>query len=123
MSAPKHTPGPWMTDDRESSDQKRHVLDCGGHRAWLATLHLAEVYEDKSFRQEQEANAILMAASPELLRELRAAHLIIRNALAVMTVKQKAEWGRLNDLDDVVGEGITRANERAAVIAKAEGIA
>lgn len=63
----------------------------------------------------------LMAASPDLLRELCAAHQIIRNALAVMTVEQKAEWGRLNERDGVDGEGITRANEREAVIAKAGG--
>lgn len=121
MSAPKHTPGPWMTDDREPSDQFRYVLDCGGHRAWIARLPLQTSVEVNGFRQEQEANAILMAASPDLLRELRAAHQIIRNALAVMTVEQKKEWGRLNERDGVDGEGITRANEREAVIAKAGG--
>jgi len=121
MSAPKHTPGPWMTDDRDPSDQRRYVLDCGGHRAWIAMLPLQAVYEENGFRREQEANAILMAAAPELLRELCAAHQIIRNALAVMTVEQKEEWGRLNERDGVEGEGITRANEREAVIAKASG--
>lgn len=54
----------------------------------------------------------------ELLKELEAAHQIIRNALAVMTPKQKSKWGELNARDDVDGEGITRANERMAVIAK-----
>lgn len=61
------------------------------------------------------------AHTSDLLRELQAAHQIIRNALAVMTVEQKAEWGRLNERDGVDGEGITRANEREAVIAKAGG--
>jgi len=36
-----------------------------------------------------------------------------------MTADQKAEWGRLNARDDVDGEGVTRANECAAVIANA----
>jgi len=55
-----------------------------------------------------------------LLNELEAAHRIIRNALAVMTAEQKAEWGRLNERDGVAGEGISRANEREAVIAQAK---
>jgi hypothetical protein len=56
----------------------------------------------------------------ELLRELEAAHRIIRHALAVMTTAQKAEWGRLNAAAGVDGEGVTRANEREAVLANAK---
>jgi len=51
--------------------------------------------------------------------ELLAAHLIIRNALSVMSTEQKLEWGRLNARDGVDGEGITRANERQEVLSKA----
>lgn len=58
----------------------------------------------------------LTDAAPKLLAELCAAHKIIQNALAVMTPEQKAEWGRLNARDGLEGEGITRANERLAVI-------
>lgn len=54
-----------------------------------------------------------------LLGELQAAHTIIRNALAVMTTEQKAKWGELNERDQVAGDGITRANERALAIASA----
>lgn len=59
--------------------------------------------------------SILLAA----LNELKAAHQIIRNALATITIDQKAEWGRLNARDGVDGEGVTRANERDAVLARA----
>ncbi|RQS10099.1 hypothetical protein DIE07_14425 [Burkholderia sp. Bp9002] len=52
----------------------------------------------------------------QLRAELRAAHTIIRNALAVMTFDQKLEWANANERDDVIGEGVTRANERQAVI-------
>lgn len=55
----------------------------------------------------------------QLLAELQAAHTIIRNALAVMTTEQKTQWGDLNERDQVAGEGITRANERAMAIAAA----
>ena len=52
-------------------------------------------------------------------QELLAAHKIIRNALACMTSEQKVQWGSLNTIDGVEGEGVTRATEREAVIAKA----
>lgn len=68
-----------------------------------------------------DPHAALLAAAPDLLAELKAAHRIIRNALAVMTTTQKAAWGERNDSDGCDGEGVTRANEREAVIAKAEG--
>ncbi len=58
--------------------------------------------------------------APALLHELQNAHLIIRNALAVMTVRQKAAWAQLNQSDKVDGEGVTRANERALVIRRAQ---
>jgi len=52
----------------------------------------------------------------ELRDELRAAHIIIRGALTVMTFAQKMEWANANERDDAIGEGVTRANERQAVI-------
>lgn len=55
----------------------------------------------------------------ELLAELKASHTIIRNALSIMTTEQKAAWGKANARDDVDGEGVTRANEREAIFAKA----
>lgn len=50
------------------------------------------------------------------LKELKAAHQIIRNALSIMTTAQKVKWQELNERDGVDGEGATRANEREAVI-------
>lgn len=103
-----HTPGPWKAAD------------------YLSRAELVEGPNGKNLAMRQDgtvADIRLMAASPDLLRELRAAHQIIMNALAVMTVEQKVEWGRLNAAAGVDGEGITRANERAAVIIKAGGAA
>lgn len=54
----------------------------------------------------------------DLLAELQAAHQIIRNALNIMTASQIA-WAVKNVRDVVDGEGATRANEREAVINKA----
>lgn len=93
-------------------------IKIGRARFWRRA-EVAAWIESRRATSSQEAAA--QPASPELLRELQAAHQIIRNALAVMTVEQKEEWGRLNERDGVDGEGVTRANEREAVIAKAGG--
>jgi hypothetical protein len=108
MSAPKHTPGPWRAAD------------------YMAPAELIEGPDGENLAMRQDgtvADIKLMACAPDLRRELRAAHKIIQNALAVMTTEQKLEWGRLNKIEHVDGEGITRANERAAVIAQAGGAA
>lgn len=52
----------------------------------------------------------------ELRNELRAAHIIIRNALGVATFDQKIAWGNANERDEVIGEGTTRAYERQDAI-------
>lgn len=64
----------------------------------------------------------LAGANKSLLAELKAAHQIIRNALNLMTPTQKRRWADLNDLAGLVEHGATRANEREAVIEKAEQI-
>lgn len=55
----------------------------------------------------------------ELAYELDCAHKIIRNALNLMTDRQKQEWASLNAGDCVDGEGVTRAAEREKAVALA----
>lgn len=57
----------------------------------------------------------------DLLAELEKAHVIIRNALNLMTPAQKLAWSTKNAEAGVEGEGVTRANEREAIIAKMKG--
>jgi len=105
----KHTPGPIL---KEGETPLGVMLLAGPEdRETIIYLH----------GPERQQYARLFTAAPELLTELQAAHQIIRNALAVMSTKQKLEWGRRNARDGVEGEGVTRANERAAVIARATG--
>lgn len=59
----------------------------------------------------------------ELLRELVAADLIIRNMLGLLSVSQKMVLAERNARAGVGGEGTTRYRERAAVIARAGGAA
>lgn len=65
-------------------------------------------------RQASAANC-----NAELLRELRHAHQIIRNALNIMTPAQKEKWAKRNDRDGVTGEGTTRFFERESAIKRA----
>ncbi|WP_454752186.1 hypothetical protein [Cupriavidus necator] len=67
--------------------------------------------------------AIAANAQAELVRELQAAHLIIRNMLGLLSVNQKFVLAERNARDGVDGDGITRAFEREAVIKRAGGVA
>lgn len=63
----------------------------------------------------------LVAAAPELLDELKAAHQIIFNALNIMNEDQKCEWSDRNERDGVKdGWAVTREEARRIAIAKAE---
>ncbi len=84
---------------------------------------IATVYVRDGREATCAGHARLVAAAPELLAELRAAHQVIRHALALMTTEQKIEWGRMNAAAGVEGEGVTRANERGELLAHLEGVA
>src|SRR5476649_2965347 len=60
------------------------------------------------------------AHAPALLAELKHAHAIIKAMLNVMTLQQKAKVHEQLDRAGVSGDGMTRANERLAVIESAE---
>lgn len=112
----KHTPGPWeicpMGSYSDFDGQSRVI--CGDDR------RIAVVHAERG-NKEDKANARLIAAAPELLRELKLANKIIMNALNVMTTEQKLAWDELNTRDDLKdGWALTRNNVREAVIKKAE---
>ena len=64
----------------------------------------------------------LVGTNKLLLAELKAAHQIIRIALNLMTPAQKRMWAERNSTAGLIEHGTTRANEREAVIEKAEQI-
>ena len=67
------------------------------------------------------AEAELLAATPEMLRELEAAHQILGLAFNLLTEQQKAELKRLVDLRELTGDesSSTRYWERRDILAKA----
>ena len=108
--AAKHTPGPWkeaagaiLTADTSPDNPRPPV-------ALLSTAWRSEQYV---------GNCCLIAAAPDLLAELIAAHEIIVNALRVMSSEQKRALARQNEAAGIAGEGIARYCERAAAIARA----
>jgi hypothetical protein len=65
----KHTPGPWVTDDPQPGDIYRHVFNGNGRCApYIARLDLRR---GDWPTEEQEDNARLIAAAPDLLEALQ----------------------------------------------------
>lgn len=113
MSEFKHTSGPWTVKENHGSDEKNKFHSIHGPdgdriaSTWIGP-HIG--------------NANLIAASPDLLTELEAAHRIIVNALNIMTDEQKSQWSDLNERDGVKdGMAVTREHTRRSNIAKARG--
>jgi len=52
----------------------------------------------------------------DLVTELRASHLIISNALQVMSPDQRVIWAQMNHALGLVEQGATRGHEREAVL-------
>jgi hypothetical protein len=69
VSAPKHTPGPWLAKRRGEDVQ---ISDADGYRR-IVTVCADEITESGGERLtgEQEANARLIAKAPELLELVR----------------------------------------------------
>jgi hypothetical protein len=105
-----HTPGPWEAVGNLVRTRRRPDGRGG--------LLVAECPANVGQRIE---DARLIACAPDLLLELQAAHRIIANALPLLDAGQKDSWARSNARDGVDGEGITRANERLAVLHRATG--
>ena len=69
----KHTPRPWIRDYEFPTDKYRHIMNGNGNGAvYIAKLPLSRC------REEQEANARLIAAAPDLLEALEVASSAIR---------------------------------------------
>lgn len=72
MSAAKHTPGPWSTDEADHDAPYQDITICGGRHRRICSVWIddAPVHD---YNAEQKANARLIAAAPELLEALRKA--------------------------------------------------
>ena len=113
----KHTPGPWITDSKERTDTARYIMAAA--RPFPHTIARIDLVN----RAEDEANAALIAAAPELLAEAIAddglAVFIERTLAAVALPSGHPEVSRA--FGDIRGALASRGALRRAVIAKAEG--
>lgn len=85
MSAAKHTPGPWLREGNTVYALMhfgfRKGVEQFKNRFW------AGVYKDREVSEEErEANAILIAAAPELLEALRP--IVEHGAISAKILKQ-----------------------------------
>jgi hypothetical protein len=104
----KHTRGPWHLEGNRIEADEAHSL-----------LPVATVYRVKGYEAEDDANAALLAAAPELLDELQRAELIILAMLNVMTDAQKSLVHEQLQAAFIVDDALTRYHERRAVIERA----
>lgn len=74
-----HTPGPWITDSKERTDTARYIMAAA--RPFPHTIARIDLVN----RAEDEANAALIAAAPEMYEALR-------DLLAVKPNSDAPEW-------------------------------
>lgn len=102
----KHTPGPW-TFDKDAEE-----ITCEKRRG-MAAIATVETGWAEPFESEQQANAHLIAAAPDLLAALREARRVIATALK----STAPDW--FPDDESVTGHLTIQSID--AAIAKAEG--
>ena len=88
-----------------------------------AAMARAERYEPEHAAQLERESLAAIAAVRELIAELSAAHRIIRIALNTLPPAAKREFLAQVVEAGLDGEGITRANEREALLARCGGAA
>lgn len=114
MSTPKHTPGPWVFHGPGSGDKALPIT--GAHREYVGSDGLiCEVYYDDVTTEgaaEQEANARLIAAAPDVLEALQE---------CAVTLQSITDSFNGEDMIDLGTDGVVALNRARAAIARATG--
>lgn len=103
-----HTDGPWLVQF-DGFDEKLHVSSqdrLDGDKVEIASISVG--YADQ-FEAEQQANARLIAAAPEMLEALKAAYALIDDVIAGDDPDMA-----IAKMVDVVGDAISKAEGRAS---------
>lgn len=116
MSAGQHTPGPWFVDRRRDGDINAiDILAQSGDDV----VTVATVSNDKQIRGVERADAALIAAAPQLRKELDLLVEIVGGGLnCACTIKQRDSG---HHVDCSVPQIIDRLAEARAALAKARG--
>jgi len=107
MSTAQHTPGPWTTDEADHDAPHQEIKIKAGKNRTICTVWIDDA-PVRDFNAEQEANARLIAAAPQL-RAQRDALLALLLELVDIEGPQPgtSEWG------DKVLAAIARVEEEA----------
>lgn len=71
MSGANHTPGPWETDEHEHDAPHQNIMVMHAKNRTVCTVWIDDA-PCTDFNSEQEANARLISAAPELLEAAEA---------------------------------------------------
>jgi hypothetical protein len=82
----QHTPGPWGTDHKDHDSPYQNIKIKAGSKT-VCTIWIDDA-PDHAFNSEQEANARLIAAAPDLLEALQ--NLVNGNGFAPSESLEKA---------------------------------
>lgn len=106
----KYTPGPWLAS--------HHTLQDGfGGKKWVKILdkHRTTICEFSEWTEEAKANAILIAAAPELLESAKEGYGALKD---IINAAGNGEPYDRDELENLFGSIL---NTLYAVISKAEG--
>ena len=76
MTNTTHTPGPWATDEDDHDAPYQDIKINAGNRFTVCTVWIDDA-PVREFNAEQQANARLIAAAPELLEALKQCRLAL----------------------------------------------
>lgn len=108
----KHTPGPWTTGSWSGPKAMRIATE------WKPQRHIADVFHSPYFSEDKEemrANALLIAAAPDLLRQRDELLIALKAMIAVEDSRFEKENHGLAD-----GVELTDLTAARAAIAQAE---
>jgi hypothetical protein len=72
----KHTPGPWKVYREKIKDRIRPVTEVWNQNTFVASLD-SKLFDTAEVNGQQQANASLIAAAPEMLSALLIAHTLL----------------------------------------------
>ena len=123
QTSPAHTPGPWTIhkapSDRQIQLTGRSNRDSFERDAYIATLPLSA--SDHPYRPEEEANAHLIAAAPDLLTFAQSVSNAFRERLSCLRDELLEDFVDRDDVNDEIANYEYLLKHAGAVIANAEG--
>lgn len=104
-----HTPGPWTCDSIHPDNGRTQI---GSPKDFICELYTYGIYSnggEQPTESEQQANARLIAAAPELLEALKEAQKLLHPLVMKMNIRK--HFHEHNVLANVIVKAIAKATE------------